>query len=85
MSALLDSALTPQQRRDCAVTLRRFLVHIGRRGDPRLSFEVMAPNAQRAGEQADDLVRIGERCDVELVEQFGGQSLVDNLRAVGGL
>lgn len=44
-----------------------FHITIGRRGAPRLSFEVSAADAFRAHEQHVELAQVGERVDVKAV------------------
>lgn len=73
MSACLDSLLDAERLADiarhdaqasCAAPMRRFLVAIGPRENPRLYFEVYATDSSAATEGNIVLAHPGERMDV---------------------
>lgn len=83
MSDLLESRLTPEQRNDAALIasmfpleaaakgLKFYVVNIGERGNPRLSFTVMARSSSEAQEQHECLAEVEERVEALPVDDAG--------------
>lgn len=65
--------------------MRKYQISIGaRKGEPRVSMEVYAENAQRAGEQADCLALPFERVEVRPIAEDVSER-VEAMRRVGAL